>query len=96
MEYALGIPDEGGVHLMRVEFQNCRLTTEAEILDIRRSSSNLPAGFGVNFTGLSDDSREVINRIVKNALIRKLLDHETHVEIPSIRTDDITLQFDLS
>ena len=90
------MPDPGVNSLIRIEFQNCRLTTEVEVLDIRHSSSNLPSGFGVNFIGLSTESREAIDRIVKNALIRKLVNHESDVQIPSIGEKDITFQFDLS
>lgn len=90
------VPPPGSACEMIVEFQNCRLHTRAEVLDARQSSSNLPFGFGVRFVGLEPESAALVNKIVQNALVKRLLDPGQKSEIPSIGEEELTLQFEIS
>jgi hypothetical protein len=65
--------------------------TQCEVLDPRHSSSKLPAGFAVRFVSLSEASRTLINRIVQDALLQKLLEADTEPEIPSLDEDDFSI-----
>jgi hypothetical protein len=69
---------------LRVQFRNFSLETGCEVLDTRRASSNLPDGFGVRFTGLSEDAQAHLDRIVRDALVRALLEPESEPELPSL------------
>ena len=70
-------------------FQNFSLQTGYEVLDTRRASSNLPDGFGVRFTDLSDEARSRLERIVRDALVRALLEPESEPQLPSLGDDEL-------
>jgi hypothetical protein len=78
----------GKIANLKIEFQDTTLRTRCEILDYRLSSSNLPPGFGVRFTGISESAARAIDAIVKNALIAALLQPEAEPGIPSLDVDD--------
>ena len=63
--------------------------TICEILDPRMASSNLPYGFGVEFTKFSKPSRKIINNIIDDALVKVLIDPDSEPDIPSIGNDDL-------
>ncbi len=89
-------PRTGSRFLIRIDFQDFRVLTNCEILDSRNASSNLPAGFGVRFTDLTQASALVIDQIVEDALINALLSPESKPEIPSIGNEELlTASFDM-
>ncbi|NOY07723.1 MAG: PilZ domain-containing protein [Spirochaetes bacterium] len=89
-------PQTGSRFLIRIDFQDFRVLTNCEIMDSRHASSNLPAGFGVRFTDLTQASAQVIDRIVEDALIHALLSPESKPEIPSIGEEELlTASFDI-
>jgi len=84
-----GCPPAGSRGRLRVLFQNFSLTTECETLDSRRSSSNLPAGFGVRFTGLAPETGALLDRIIRDALVRSLTEPASPPQIPSLDEDEL-------
>ena len=89
-------PGTGSRFLIRIDFQDFRVLTNCEIMDSRHASSNLPAGFGVRFTDLTQASAQIIDRIVEDALINALLSPESKPEIPSIGDEELlTASFDM-
>ena len=82
-------PQAGSRGRLRVLFQNFSLQTGYEVLDTRRASSNLPDGFGVRFTDLSDEARSRLERIVRDALVRALLEPESEPQLPSLGDDEL-------
>ncbi len=89
-------PPSGSSAVLRVVFQNFKMATHCEILDPRQASSNMPPGFGVRFTGLSDSSRSVIDSIVDEAIVDVLLDSQAEPEMPSLGGEEmLTESFEL-
>jgi hypothetical protein len=84
-----GCPPAGSRGCLRVLFQNFSLTTECETLDSRRSSSNLPAGFGVRFTGLAPETGALLDRIICDALVRSLEEPTAPPGIPSLDGEEL-------
>jgi len=76
---------------IEIFFGNFTLTTTCEILAERTASSNLPDGFGIHFDQLSDQAREVLDRIVHDALAQVLLEPDEEPEVPSLDEDDFAL-----
>ncbi len=74
---------------LRILFQDFQIRTRCRVLDPRQASSNLPAGFGVRFTELSARGRELIKRIVHDALIEVLLAPEHEPSQPSLDEDEL-------
>lgn len=75
-----------------IRFQNAQLAVACEVLDPRRASSRLPAGFAVRFVELSEASRQVLERIVEDALLRTLLEREPGpAEIPTLGEEELSI-----
>lgn len=74
---------------LRILFQEFQIRTRCRILDPRQASSNLPAGFGVRFTELSDQGRRLIDRIVHDALVEALLAPDSVPGPPSLDEDEL-------
>jgi hypothetical protein len=75
-----------------IRFQNSQLTVACEVLDPRRASSRLPAGFAVRFLELSEASRQVLERIVEDALLAALLQPEpARVDIPTLGEEELSI-----
>ncbi len=90
-------PESGKTAKIMIEFQNFRMRADCEILPVRQASSNLPAGFGVRFTGLARNSQMIIDEIVSDALFKALNDPESDVEVPSIEDPDmLSADFEMS
>ncbi len=84
LECRTAIPDPGTKAILRIIFKNFKMYTNCEILDPRMASSNLPDGFGVEFTKFSKPSRKIINNIIDDALVKVLIDPDSEPDIPSI------------
>ncbi|MEE9309199.1 MAG: PilZ domain-containing protein [Spirochaetia bacterium] len=84
-------PPVGSRGILRISFQNFRLVTRCEVLDPRQASSKLPAGFAVRLTMLSDDSMNLINRIIQDALLQTLLQPESEPAIPTLGEEDLSI-----
>lgn len=80
-------PDTEGS--LRILFQDFQIRTRCRVLDPRQASSNLPAGFGVRFTELSDRGRQLIDRIVHDALVEALLAPDSEPGPPSLDEDEL-------
>ena len=91
LESAEGGPEPGTVTTLRITFQNFQLFTECEILERRQSSSNLPAGFGLRFVSLQPKTRELIHRIVNDAVFQVLIEPEIEPAIPSLDEEELTI-----
>ena len=89
LECETAFPEPGLKGQLRIVFQDFKMLTTCEILDTRHGSSNLPAGFGVRFVGFSDTSRQVIDRIVSDALVDTLLRPATEPTTPTLGPQDI-------
>ena len=84
-----GSPERfGSVADLRIEFEDTTLRTRCQILGSRLSSSNLPTGFSVRFTDLSESAARAIDSIVKNALMEALLHPEAEPRFPSLDEED--------
>lgn len=90
LECASSFPPPGVRASLKILFQNFSMLAGCEILDARRTSSNLPVGFGVRFVDLSQNAVEKIDRIVDDALVRVLMDPGLEPEIPSLDDFDIS------
>jgi hypothetical protein len=84
-------PSAGARGRLRVIFQNSSLTTDCEVLDMRQASSSLPSGFAVRFPSLNEASQRLIDRIVRDALLQRLLGGESEPEVPSLDEEDLTI-----
>jgi hypothetical protein len=74
---------------LRILFQDFQIRTRCRVLDPRQASSHLPAGFGVRFTGLSTRGRQLIDRIIHDALVEVLLAPEREPGLPSLDDDEL-------
>jgi hypothetical protein len=72
-----------------VRFQNFSLETACEVLDTRRASSRLPDGFAVRFTELGAEAQALLDRIVRDALVRALLEPESPPALPSLGEEEL-------
>jgi len=84
-------PTQGSTATLRVSFQNSRMVTQCEVLDRRQPSLRLPAGFAVRFTELSEDSMQLIERIIQDALVQTLLEPDSEPEIPTLGEEDLSI-----
>lgn len=91
LEQQPGMPEPGTDIILRVCFQDSSFSTDCHVLERRMASSNLPPGQGVQFTSLSDAARELIDRIVSDALMTILLDPGAEPEVPTIGDDDLEM-----
>lgn len=91
LESPTAAPEQGSTATLRISFQNSRMVTGCEVLDRRASSSRLPAGFAVRFTRLNEDSVELIDKIVQDALVQTLLEPDYESEIPTLDDETLTI-----
>lgn len=91
LESSTAAPAQGSKATLKISFQNSRMVTGCEVLDRRASSSRLPAGFAVRFTRLKEDSMQLIDSIVQDALVQTLLEPEIESEIPTLGDDALTI-----
>ena len=91
LEHSGSTPPAGSRGILRISFQNSRLVTRCEVLDPRQASSKLPAGFAVRFALLGEDSMQLINRIVQDALLQTLLQPESEPAIPTLDEEDLSI-----
>jgi hypothetical protein len=89
LECETDFPKPGARGEVRIEFQDFRMLTRCEVLDSRRSSSRLPSGFGIRFTGFSDRACRVIDRIIEDALVNTLLEPDAEPAAPTLESGDI-------
>ena len=80
---------------LTIAFRNFRLKCRCTILESRSASSNLPYGFPVRFEGLTDESRDILDKIVNDALVQILLTPEEEPDIPSLDEDTLTPDFEM-
>ena len=73
---------------LRILFGKCQLSVDCEIRDPRQASSNLPAGFGIRFVDLDPASADILDRIIKNALVATLTGEDTEPAVPTLTEDD--------
>ncbi len=85
------MPTPGTNITLQVCFQDSSFTSECHVLERRMASSNLPPGQGVQFTSLSERGREIIDRIVSDALMTILFDPNAEPEIPSLGCEDMEI-----
>jgi hypothetical protein len=91
LESSTDVPTQGSTAILKVSFQNSRMVTKCEVLDRRPPSLRLPAGFAVRFTQLSEDSMQLIDRIIQDALVQTLLEPDSEPEIPSLGEEDLSI-----
>jgi hypothetical protein len=82
-------PQPGSRGRLRVRFRNFSLETACEVLDTRRASSRLPDGFAVRFTELGAEAQALLDRIVRDALIRAILEPESEPTTPSLGAEEL-------
>jgi hypothetical protein len=88
LEYKGSPAEFGAVAELRIEFQNTSLRTRCEILGDRPPTTRLPHGFGVRFIGLPKSTVQIIDTVVRNALITALLQPDAEPTIPTLGTGD--------
>jgi hypothetical protein len=72
------------------------MLTKGEILPRRASSSTLPEGFGIRFVNLDEESKDIIDEIVNDALYKVLIDPASQPNIPSLDPDQsLTPDFEI-
>jgi hypothetical protein len=91
LEHRDGMPEAGSEITLRVCFQDSSFVTRCRVLERRMASSNLPPGQGVQFTSLSDKAREIIDRIIADALMTILLDPTAEPEVPTLGGEDLEM-----
>jgi hypothetical protein len=77
-------PIPGTQATVSIEFKDFTLLTSCEVLAPRPPAGNLPAGFGIRFTGLTEGSRKVVDTIVQDELIRILTEPGSQPREPAI------------
>jgi hypothetical protein len=82
-------PQAGSRGRLRVRFGNFSLETACEVLDTRTASSRLPDGFAVRFTDLGADAQALLDRLVRDALVRAILEPENEPELPSLGAEEL-------
>ncbi len=91
LQYEGSLAEPGTIAELRLEFQNSMLRTSCEILDARPSTTSLPRGFGVRFTGLPHATVRSIDTMVRDALLTTLLQPGAEPAIPTLATADPAL-----
>ncbi len=84
-------PEPGKRGQLRIVFQDFKMLTACEVLDSRRASSRLPAGFGVRFVDFSPAGCAVIDRIVGDALVRSLLHPDEQPGTPALGAESLVV-----
>ncbi len=96
LECSSSFPNPGMAGLLRIVFQDFKMLVSCDILDPRQASSNLPPGFGVRFSDLTDASIVVLDRIVNDTLIHTLLEPDSEPAAPTIGEEEpLTASFEL-
>jgi hypothetical protein len=90
LESSLNPPEPGQMRNLRITFQNFQLFAECEILDRRSTSSNLPPGFGVRFLSLHQKTKDLINRIINDAVFQVLMEPDMEPDLPSLYEEEFT------
>jgi hypothetical protein len=67
------------------------MVTKCEVLDRRPPSLRLPAGFAVRFTQLSEESMQLIDRIIQDALVQTLMEPEGEPEVPTLGEEALSI-----
>jgi hypothetical protein len=84
---AVGVtPAPGTKAMLSIKFEDFSVLVDCEVLPARPASANLPAGFGVRFSGLSEPTRNLLDRFVKDGLVRRLMAPEDTVQQPSLES----------
>jgi hypothetical protein len=91
LESPAAAPARGSRGILRIKFQNSRLSSLCHVLERRPPSSRLPAGFAVRLVKMSAESMEVMDRIIRDALVRSLLEPEEESQIPSLEEQDLAI-----
>jgi hypothetical protein len=92
LEAPAAVPPAAGTRAsLTISFQNSRLTTACEVLDPRQASSRLPAGFAVRFLQLPEASREILERLVQDALVRTLLQAGEETGAPALAEEELSI-----
>jgi len=89
LEAASDIPPSGLKATLSVRFKDFSIFTEVEVLGSRmgygnQGPGNQGPGFGVKFLSLTEGSQRVIDSIVKDELMRHLLNPRIPVRLPSL------------
>lgn len=91
LEQRAGMPEAGTDVMLRVHFQGSSFTTQCHTLERRMASSNLPPGQGVRFNTLSEKGREIVDRVVRDALMEILLDPDSEPDVPTLDPDTMEM-----
>jgi hypothetical protein len=91
LEYEGSLAESGTTAELRTEFLDSTLRTRCEILDVRPPTASLPRGFGVRFIGLPHSTVRSIDAIVRDALLKALLQPGAEQAIPTLATGDPAL-----
>jgi hypothetical protein len=91
LEQRDGMPEPGTSIKLRVHFQGAYFETTCNVLDRRMASSHLPPGQGVQFTSLSQKGRDIVDAVVKDALMTILLDPTAEPDVPSLDEEEMEL-----
>ena len=91
LEQRDAMPDPGTSVKLRVYFQGSYFETTCNVLDRRMASSHLPPGQGVQFTSLSEKGREIVDAVVRDALMTILLDPTSEPEVPSLDEEEMEM-----
>ncbi len=92
---ASGVVTPGISGNLTITFKNFRMKCRCTVLEPRSASSNLPYGFPVRFEGLTGESRDILNKIVNDALVQILFTPEEEPDIPSLDEETLTPDFEM-
>ena len=84
-------PPAGSRGVLQIAFRDLRLLVGCETLGPRQASSGLPTGFGVRFTDPTSPAVHIIEAIVRDALLRALLQPGEEPTAPSLGGRDLLL-----
>jgi hypothetical protein len=90
LECADDPPEPGTYGTILIEFQDFSVLSSCLTLPMRSAAGRFPAGFGVQFTDLTEWSRKVIDRIVSDELVRQLLNPGVPPHQPTIESLPLT------
>ncbi|MFP4491897.1 MAG: PilZ domain-containing protein, partial [Spirochaetaceae bacterium] len=85
--------EPGKLTSIRITFRNFQMFTECTILERRAPSGSLPPGFGVRFENLQERSRDILNRMISDAVFQILIEPEITPPVPSLFEEDLTSDF---
>ncbi|MFP4619385.1 MAG: hypothetical protein ACLFMZ_11130 [Spirochaetaceae bacterium] len=93
MESSSRFHEPGKLASIRITFRNFQMFTECTILERRAPSGSLPPGFGVRFENLQERSRDILNRMISDAVFQILIEPEITPPVPSLFEEDLTSDF---